>query len=139
MKAFTRLIAFFRAFMYECKSTRSNRDHGAEWFDDRGRFHRGWGLPAVVSKRGYRAWYCRGVLHRQFGPAAKDPDGTRLYYKHGLYHREGGKPAVIRPNGRMEWWVDGVKHRDGDGPAVITGDGGLYWYRKGHMIRSERV
>jgi hypothetical protein len=46
---------------------------------------------------------------------------------------------VIRPNGRMEWWVDGVKHRDGDGPAVITGDGGLYWYRKGHMIRSERV
>ena len=133
------IINAVKAFLYANASAPLKRDFGSEWLDDRYRLHRSWGLPAVVSKRGYRAWYCRGVLHRRWGPAVKDPDGTRLWYKHGLYHREGGNPAVIRPNGRMEWWVDGVKHRDGDGPAVITGDGGLYWYKKGHMVRSERV
>ena len=138
MKAFTRLIAFIKAFIYANKATKFKRDHGAEWRDDRDHYHRGWGLPAVISACGYRAWYYHGGLHRRFGPAVKDPDGMRLYYHRDRLHRTGGKPAVIRPNGRMEWWVDGVKHRE-DGPAVITEDGGLYWYRKGHMIRCERV
>jgi hypothetical protein len=138
MKAFTRLIAFIKAFIYANKATRSKRDHGLEWFDDRGRLHRGWGLPSVVSKRGYRAWHSHGVQHRRWGPAVKDPDGTRLWYRYSLLHRAGGKPAVIRPNGRIEYWEHGRKHRE-DGPAVITEDGWAYWYKKGHMVRCERV
>jgi hypothetical protein len=37
-----------------------------------------------------------------------ETDGTRLWYRHGLLHREDG-PAVERPNGQKEYWLGGYR------------------------------
>ena len=49
---------------------------------------------------------------------------SKAYYKNGLSHREGGKPAWIRYNedGSVKveaYYKDGEYHRDGDKPAYI--------------------
>ncbi len=39
-------------------------------------------------------------------PAIKRTDGTRMWFKKGLLHRDGG-PAIVRPDGSSEWWTNG--------------------------------
>lgn len=47
------------------------------------------------------------------------------YYKHGLLHRGGDRPArLVHLMGsgrtiRKEWWQDGVRHRDKQLPALV--------------------
>lgn len=53
-----------------------------------------------------------------------DGDGTQLWYKDGLLHRE---------DGHLQWYRDGKVHRD-DGPAVILPDGTCFWYLNDYMI-----
>ncbi len=44
-------------------------------------------------------------------------DGTEMWYKDGLLHREDG-PALIYDHGTMKWYRNGFLHRE-DGPAII--------------------
>jgi len=60
------------------------------------------------------------------GPAIIHPDGTQVWYKNGIWHREDG-PAVIYPDGTQFWYRYGECHRE-DGPAVIYADGSREWY-----------
>lgn len=34
---------------------------------------------------------------------------------------------------RLEWWKDGVLHRDGDKPAVIDSNGIMEWWTEGEQ------
>lgn len=46
-----------------------------------------------------------GKLHREFGPAVIDKNGTRKWYKEGKLHREDG-PALVSYDD-MKWAIDG--------------------------------
>ena len=55
-----------------------------------------------------------GLWHRDNGPAAIYPDGTRAWYQHGKLHRDDG-PAAIFSDGTQEWywlgkWINEEEH-----------------------------
>lgn len=60
--------------------------------------------------------------------------GVKTWYKNGLYHRDGGAPAVEFPNGDRRWYVNGVLHRD-DGPAFLDIGKNETWYYHGLFHR----
>jgi hypothetical protein len=66
----------------------------------------------------------------------KTAGGTLVWFKNGVYHRDGDKPAYIGSDGSLAWFKNGVYHRDGDKPAVIWSDGGLVWVKNGHGHRT---
>lgn len=74
-------------------------------------------------------FYRYGVLHRDGGPAVVGPYGEERWYRFGKEHREDG-PAIVRADGSKEWLRDGKHHRE-DGPAVERADGSGRWYLNG--------
>lgn len=82
--------------------------------DEKGLLHSDLGgliVPAVVTSRGGRCWYNRGLLHSwDDAPSYIQEDGARFWHKHGLLHRDSG-PAIIWKDGTEEWWSDGIRTR----------------------------
>jgi len=60
-------------------------------------------------------------------------DGTTTWFKNGLIHRDGDRPAIIH-RFYKKWYRDGVIHRDGDRPAHI-GKYDKCWYKDGRLHR----
>ena len=65
------------------------------------------------------------------------PDGTQLWFRHGVAHRDDG-PAAVWADGSMAWKVNGLLHRE-DGPAVIRFDGAVRWYLFGARLSSSEA
>ena len=90
------------------------------------------GITQVFDEAGNEHWYRNGVRHRDGDkPAIVLNDGSLFWYRDGLVHRSGDKPAVIWYNGTLYWYRNGELHRDGDLPAIVQADGSEYWYRDG--------
>ncbi len=47
-------------------------------------------------------------MHREDGPAIKNPNGDEFWYRHGVLHREDG-PAVICFELGIGWYIKGVR------------------------------
>lgn len=110
-------------------------EHVKEMFCRRMVFHRDNDLPALIRVDGSKEWYRAGVRHRCGDkPAVIDAFG-HFWYQYGKIHRDGDKPAVTYSDGTMEWYRDDVLHRDNDLPAVIKADGGKEWYQAGNLHR----
>lgn len=62
----------------------------------------------------------------------EEADGTIVWRAEGKLHREDG-PAVRDPCGCLEWWLDGLRHRE-DGPAVECEDGRREWWLMGERV-----
>ena len=58
--------------------------------------------PAVKYPNGTKHWYINGKLHREGGPAIESHDGVKFWYKNGIIHREGG-PAIESPENQC--WI----------------------------------
>jgi hypothetical protein len=82
-----------------------------------------------------RAFFLRGRVHREDGPAVELDDGTKEWFLSDQRHREDG-PAVVRADGTKEWWLDDARHRD-DGPAVEWADGAREWWLDGEKMTQE--
>ncbi len=63
------------------------------------------------------------------------PDGSTMFFRDGLRHREDG-PAIIAPDGGRYWYYNGQPHREG-GPAFEEADGCLSWFRHGKLHRED--
>jgi hypothetical protein len=75
-------------------------------------------------------WEKNGVWHRDGDmPARIHKDGSLEWYKNNDLHRDGDKPARIWSEETLEFFKNGQKHRDLDKPAVIRTDGRLEWWR----------
>ncbi len=69
-------------------------------------------------------------------------DGTKYWFKEGLFHREDG-PAIEHANGTKQWFKEGRWHRE-DGPAIespirITAEFSVLqktWYLEGKLLTS---
>lgn len=103
--------------------------------------HRDGDKPAVEYANGYREWWVEGQLHRDPGPDGEDrpacitQDGDLYYYKNGVIHRDGDKPAVISSVGQ-NWRKNGEYHRDtvdesGDPLPAFIGPEWSTWFVDG--------
>jgi len=83
--------------------------------------------PAVIYKNGRVEYWRRGLRHRAGDkPAVIDPVlQIQEYWVEGKRHRLHG-PAIIKPN-ETSYWQDNKLHRGGDLPAVIRGTRIEYW------------
>ena len=54
------------------------------------------------------AWFLKGKLHREDGPAVEWSNGEKQWYLNGQIHREDG-PAVEYPSGNKAWYLNGKK------------------------------
>lgn len=85
--------------------------------------------PSAVSDV-WRGWFKGGLLHRDGDkPAEVHADGSMAWYKHGKEHRDEDNPAYIDRRGLCKkiWYKNGEKHRDGDKPAVTSNYGDEWW------------
>lgn len=60
-------------------------------------------------------------------------DGTILYLKNGLPHRDGDLPAEIRPDGYQAWYKNGESFREGNKPDIINNNSLDNSYEKGRV------
>jgi hypothetical protein len=85
--------------------------------------------PAITYENGDFMYYFKGELHRSNNqPAIKIYDNFSYYYK-GNLHRDDG-PAVDEMTKKI-WYTHGLKHRNNNLPAEIRGSGHLDFYYKG--------
>ena len=98
------------------------------------RFHSFDDQPAVVYGEQIKMWYKYGLKHRD-GDKPAHFSATIKYYKNGHKHRDGDLPAVICPDMSMHWYRNGTRHRDGDQPAIVYTSGVKYWYWNGFKHR----
>jgi hypothetical protein len=115
-----------------------------------GRLHSHEDAPAVVitAEEGWchgdglvhvhsgREWYKSGLRHRDGDrPAIEYVNGRQEWFREGKRHRDEDKPAVIHADGSAEWFCEGECHRDDDKPAVMNADGSCEWYKRGRRHR----
>lgn len=94
----------------------------------------GWGEIVETDKRIF--WECDGMYHREDGPAAIYPDGTKEWYEFGVLHRADGLPAIIEgASGLTYWYFKGQLHRNYEDPAYDA-PGYKEWWVSGSCIRS---
>jgi hypothetical protein len=112
-------------------------------FDDRveyqlfGKAHRE-DLPAIIYEDGTQVWCKNGVLHRDNDmPAIIDKIGTQFWAINGLFNREDDKPVIIYVDGTCKWLKNGKLHRDNDKPAVIHANGTQIWYKNDMIHRDD--
>lgn len=87
--------------------------------------------PAYINKESKGRWFYKcGVLHREGDkPAVELADGLRAHYNKGVLHRDGDKPAKYNVNTGFELYVkNGIRFREGDKPFLIDPvEGKLIW------------
>jgi hypothetical protein len=82
-------------------------------------------------------WYKNGLRHRDGDkPAIIYSECSLRWYKNGKCHRDGDKPARIWENGTLKWVKNGQLHRDDDKPAAIYAEGTLEWWKNGLKHRT---
>jgi hypothetical protein len=77
-------------------------------------------------------------FHREDGPAYTDGEGTKVWFRHGLRHRDGDEPAYSDKEGNVVWYKDGKIHREG-APAVTYADGTQEWWMEGMKLTDDEV
>lgn len=77
-------------------------------------------------------------FHREDGPAYSDAEGNRVWFRHGLRHREGGLPALECKDGERAWYQEGQLHRE-SGPAWRHADGKEEWWIRGEKLSDEQA
>ena len=114
-------------------------DGRRQWYWN-GRKHRGGDRPADEYPDGTKEWRRSGKRRRgpggAGGPTRVSSDGTQTWHcpVRGHVHRGGDLPAIVRPDGSRIWYSHGLRHRDGDRPAIEAVDY-LGWFRHDHMHR----
>lgn len=92
-------------------------------------------LPALRIDNDENVWLRHGVRHRDNGKPAITWDSNPNHgewYVDGKRHREGDLPAVNKY--RQEWYIRGVLHRENGRPALRCGDV-EEWYWNGKLHR----
>jgi len=113
--------------------------HGFEYLDEFGDIYQ---KAAIKYSNGKKEWYKHGILHREKGkPAIVHPnDQGEFFYVNGQLHREGDLPAVNVPGDRMEWYINGLRHRDLNcGPAVIHNDNTYEYWINGQFVSESTI
>jgi hypothetical protein len=109
-------------------------DGNKYWYDEKGKNHSEYDLPAVIYINGAEEWYKHGRQHRDFDSPSVVDNGLYEWYKDDKLHREGDKPALITTQGRQEWRIDGRLHRDGNQPAIVDPNGTDSWWINGRQV-----
>ena len=69
--------------------------------------------PAVIAYDGlHKEFWCKGMRHREGGPAVEYADGDYEYFQQGRRHNLQG-PAK-RIDGKLEYWINGIQYMTED-------------------------
>lgn len=81
------------------------------------------GYAQRITENGHRVWInlSTGCMEHPTGPAVVTNDGTRIWMKDGVPHRDNGRPAVVRTDGTTEFWLHGRRIHLIDNDAAMTG------------------
>lgn len=109
------------------------------WKNAEGQLHSVDNKYALLTPRGTRQWFRKGVLHNDHGPAEITTMGTMRWFIDGKLHRVGGYPAVIHSTGSLYFFENGELHRDNALPAIVDEHGSHYWLRGQHLTRGGDV
>ena len=94
------------------------------------------GFTGIVEyPNGSKLWYRNGKYHREDGPAIEHSDGTKEWRLNGNLHRVDG-PALEGAAGLKQWYLNGQLHRT-DGPAWEWADGTKQWWLNGQLHRTD--
>lgn len=106
--------------------------------DENGRLHSIDDQPAIIYDNGDRMWFKHGVKHRDNDKPAEELSSYDAWWQNGEMHRDGDKPAVDSGDEKI-WYKHGLVHRDHDLPAVTrtTFNGSVIkeWYKNGKKHR----
>lgn len=95
--------------------------------------------PGIYGDNFYNQFYldeeCR--FHKDDGPAFISYSGDRVWFRHGLRHRDGDEPAFTGEEGKA-WYKDGKLHREGK-PAIEYADGKTEWWLAGMKLTDDEV
>lgn len=94
------------SFWYWSRNKKARPD--VAWRDNDNKYHRLYGPAFVSSFYDIEEWYKHGVFHRDDGGPAVRQKNTRIWYKDGKLHRLDG-PAIEDPAGPKQYWIDGVR------------------------------
>jgi len=77
-------------------------------------------------------------IPKNFTGMAEYSDGSKEWYKNGVFHRDGDdKPAIILSSGSKSWFKNGKRHRGNGKPAIILADGMKKYWINGEEISKE--
>jgi hypothetical protein len=79
-------------------------------YDEKRKLHSFNDEPAVSYPDGTRVWYKHGVKDRAGGPALITPGGIYFYKNNKLHNADG--PAVIKDGEPPQYWRDGVRYTE---------------------------
>jgi protein associated with RNAse G/E len=106
--------------MITSKEIKDGKASRIEYYNDLGHLHNVNDEPAIVYANGSKVWCKDNVYHRDGDkPAVVYYDGREYYYVCGVLHRDTDEPAMILPDGEFHYFKMGRLHRDGDKPASI--------------------
>lgn len=91
-----------------------------------------------VEENGTVLYYKNDLIHREDGPAMVTKENTKVWYKNGNIHSYDNQPAITCEDGFKAWYDTGLRHRS-DGPAVIHPDGKFSFYYLGYFAAEEEV
>lgn len=95
------------------------------------------GIKEIHYADGTKVWYKNNLLHREDGPAMEHSNGDKEWFYEGEPHRSNA-PAVERANGAKRWYHYGKLHRE-DGPAIENSDGTNAWALNGVKLTESEV
>ena len=79
------------------------------------------GQYVIKYRNGTKIWYKNGLRHRDEGPAIEWVNGSRFWYKEDKLHRLGGQavesangPAIEHNSGKKEYWIHGKRFKESD-------------------------
>ena len=91
------------------------------------------GSYLAIYPNGTKIWYFNGRYHRDNGPALDDISGFKIWFINGFRHRVN-EPAIECSDGSKGWLVNGKFHRT-NGPAYDMGNGYKAWHIHGKRHR----
>jgi hypothetical protein len=61
-------------------------------------------------------------------------NGSTVWHKNYVVHRDNGLPAVEYINGDKEWYKDGKPYRENNLPVIEKSDGTKFWWINNRFV-----
>jgi len=106
--------------------------------DSRGQYHSNNDLPAVIYNSGIKVWYLHGLIHRETGPAVMFDNGIMLFYKCGVLYNVTCKKDESKYQ-KFTYDEMGELHSYGDFPSLVHKTGIKLWHKHGVIHRDNEM
>jgi hypothetical protein len=79
-----------------------------------GKLHSENDIPAIEWSFGTKVWYKNGIKHREGGKPYFMGKNIIIYMENGKYHRIGGPAIIDHKHDSEQWYINGERHFEHD-------------------------